>query len=75
MNSIFEHLVFDSAREKMKRVIKQLEKRRKALENSLYICFKCGGNKMFSIAKQVMSADERLAVFNECQDYHSKWRD
>ena len=58
MDPIFEHPVFDSAREKVKRVIRQLEKPREALENSLYTCFKCESNKIFSIAKQVRSGDE-----------------
>ena len=58
MDPIFEHPVFDSAREKVKRVTRQLEKPREALENSLYTCFKCESNKIFSIAKQVRSGDE-----------------
>ena len=33
MDPIFEHLVFDSAREKMKRFIKQLEKPQETFEN------------------------------------------
>ena len=75
MNPIFEHLVFDSAREKMKRFIRQLEKSQEALENSLYICYKCGSNNVFSVAKQVRSADEGTSVFNEFRDCHDKWRD
>ena len=51
MDLIFEHSVFDSAREKMKRFIRQLEKSQEALENSLYTCFKCGSNNVFYIAK------------------------
>ena len=35
MDPIFEHPVFDSAGEKMKRFIRQLEKPQEALENSL----------------------------------------
>ena len=58
MDPIFEHPVFDSAGEKLKRVIKQLEKLQEALENPLYTCFRCGGNKIFSVAKQVRCADE-----------------
>ena len=58
MHPIFEHLVFDSAMEKMKRFIRQLKKSQEALENSLYTCFICGDNNIFSIAKQVRSADE-----------------
>ena len=34
MDPIFEHRVFDLAREKMKRFIRQLEKSQEALENS-----------------------------------------
>ena len=62
MGPIFEHPVFDSAREQMKFVIRQLEKPQEALENSLYTCFKCGGSKIFSIAKQVRSADEGTTI-------------
>ena len=73
MDPIFEHPVFDSTREKLKLVIRQLEKpQEEALENSLYTCFKCRSNKIFSI---VRSADEGTTVFNECRDCHSKWRD
>ena len=75
MDPIFEHPVFDLAREIVKRVIRQLEKPQEAFENSLYTCFQCGSNKIFSIAKQVRSADEGTTVFNECHDYHNKWRD
>ena len=57
MDPIFEHPVFDLAREKMKRFIRQLEKSRVTLEKSLYTCFKCGSNNVFSVAKQVRSAD------------------
>ena len=42
-----EHPVFDSARDKMKRFIRQLEKSQEAFENSLYMCFKSGSNNMF----------------------------
>ena len=58
MDPIFEHPVFDSARKKVKRIIKQLEKPQEALEVLLYTCFKFGCNKIFSITKQVRSADE-----------------
>ena len=75
MDLIFEHPDFDSARERVKCVIKQLEKRQEAPENSFYTCFKCGDNNIFSIAKQVRSADEGTSVFNECPDCHNKWRD
>ena len=75
MDPIFEHPVFDSAQERVKCVIKQLEKLQEAPENSLYTCFKCGSNKIFSVAKQVMSADEGTSVFSESRDCHNKWRD
>ena len=51
MDPIFEHPVFDSAREKMKRVIRQLEKSQEALENSLHTCFKCRSNNVFFIVE------------------------
>ena len=66
---------FDSAREKINRVIRQLEKPREDLENSLYTCFKCESNKIFFIAKQVSPADEGMTVFNECRGCHNKWKD
>ena len=75
MDPVFEHRVFDLARERVKCVINQLEKPQETLENSLYTCFKCGSNKIFSIAKQVRSADEGMTVFNECQHCHNKWSD
>ena len=36
MDPVFEHPVLDSAREKMKRFVRQLEKSQETLENSLY---------------------------------------
>ena len=75
MDPIFEHPVFDSAREKMKRFIRQLEKLQEAFENLLYTCFKCGSNNIFSVSKQVRCADEGTSVFNECRECHNKWRD
>ena len=75
MDPIFEHPVFDSAREKMKHFITQLEKPQEAFSGSLYTCFKCESNNIFSVAKQVRSADEGTSVFNECRDCHNKWRD
>ena len=59
----------------MKHFIRRLEKSQKPLENSLYICFKCGSNDIFSVAKQVRSADKETSVFNECRHCHKKWRD
>ena len=75
MDPIFKHPVFDSARDKMKRFIRQLEKSQEAFENSLYTCFKCGSNNIFPVTKQVRSADEGTSVFNERRDCHNKWRD
>ena len=59
----------------MKRVKRQLEKPQELLENSLYTCFKCGSNKVFSITKQIRSADEGMTAFNECRGCHIKWKD
>ena len=75
MDPIFEHPVFDSSMEKVKRVIRHFEKPQEKFENSLYTCFKCGSNNVFSIAKQVRSADEGTSAFNKCRDCHNKWRD
>ena len=72
MDPIFEYPVFDSARKSVKCVKKQLKKPQEHLEDSLYTCFKCGSNKIFSIAKQVWSADEGTSVLNECCDCHNK---
>ena len=47
MDPTFEHPVFDSAREKVKPVIKQPEKPWGSLENSLSTCFKCGATRYF----------------------------
>ena len=74
MDPVFKHPIFDSAREKVKRAMEQLEKSQETLENS-YTCFKYGSNNVFSIAKQVRSADEGTSVFNECRECHNKWRD
>ena len=74
MDPIFEHPVFDSSRESVKRTMRQLEKPQESLETSLYTCFKCESNKIFSIAKQNRSADEGITVFSECRDCHYKWR-
>ena len=54
--------------------MRQLEKPQEALENSLHTFFKCGSNKIFSIAKQVRSADEgmmsaEIATINGGTDY------
>ena len=75
MDPIFEHPVFDTARERVKCVIRTLEKPQETFENSLYTCFKCGSNNVFPIAKQVGSAGERMTVFNKCRDCCNKRRD
>ena len=75
MDPIFEHSVFDSAREKKKRFITQLEKSEEAFGNLLQTCLKYEGNNVYSIAKQVRSADKKTSVFIECCDCHNKWRD
>ena len=75
MDPIFEHPVFDLVREKIKRFIRQLEKSQEAFENSLYTCFKYGSSNVFSVAKQVRSADEGTSAFNKCRDCRNKWRD
>ena len=81
MDPNFQHPVFDLAREKVKHVIRQLEKPPEALENLLYTCFKCGSNKIYYIAKQVRSADEgwpysmsaEIATINRGMDDNVKW--
>ena len=75
MDPIFDHLTFDSARERVKCVIRQLEKPQETFENSLYIYFKCGSSNLISVAKQVRSADEGTTVLNECRDCHNKCTD
>ena len=75
MDPIFENPVFDSAREKMKRFKRKLEKSQEAFSNSLCTCFRYESSNVFSVAKQVRSADEGTSVFNECRDCHNKWRD
>ena len=47
MDLIFKHPVFDSARERVKCVIKQLEKLQETFENSLDTCFSCGSKNVF----------------------------
>ena len=37
--------------------------------------FQLWGDKIFPIAKQVKSADEGTTKFNNCRDFHNKWRD
>ena len=75
MDPIFEHPLIESAREKVKRFIRQLEKSQEAFENSSYICFKFGSNNIFSVTKQVRSAGEGTSVLKKCRECHNKWRD
>ena len=75
MDPIFEYPVFDSARKRVKCVIRQLENPKETLENFLYTYLKCWSNNAFSVAKQVRSTDEGTSVFNEYCDCHNKWRD
>ena len=75
MDPIFEHPIFDLAREKVKCAMEQLEKSQEAFENLLHICFKCGSRNIFSVAKRFRSADEGTSVFNECHECRNKWRD
>ena len=67
------HPLFDSAREMVKCVIHQLEKPAETFSGPLYTCFKCGSNNVFSVPKQVRSADEGATIFNECRDCQNKW--
>ena len=75
MDPIFEHPLFDSARKKVKHIMRQLEKPQEPLKNLLCTYFKCGSSNVVSVAKQVRSPDEGTSVFNECRDCYSKWRD
>ena len=72
MDPIFEHPIFDSAREKMKYFTRQLEKLQEKFETC---CTLVSSDNVFSIAKQVRSADEGTSVFSKCRDCHNKWRD
>ena len=75
MDPIFFFFFFDSARKRVKCVIRQLENPKETLENLLYTYLKCWSNNSFSVAKQVRSTDEGTSVFNEYCDCHNKWRD
>ena len=75
MDPVFKHPIFDSAMEKVKRAIEQLKKPQQAFSNSLYTCFKCGSNNVFSVGRQVRPADEGTSVFNECCECQKKWRE
>ena len=51
MDPFFEHPIFDKAKEKILSFIRQLEKPQETFESFLYICFKCGSNKIFSVTE------------------------
>ena len=53
MDPIFEHPAFDSAREKMKRFIRRIEKSQEDFENSLCTCFKCGSTIYFLLQNKL----------------------
>ena len=57
-------------KKKLGNVIHQLENTPETFSNSLYICFKCGKNNIYSSGKQVSPADEGTTVFNKCSDCH-----
>ena len=73
MDPIFEHPVFDSARERIKRV--KLKKHKKHLKIRCIHVLSVEVSMYFSVAKQVRFADEGSSVFNKCRDSHNKWRD
>ena len=47
IDPVFENLVFDSAREKMKRMIRHLEELQESLENSVYTVSNVGATRYF----------------------------
>ena len=75
MYSIFDHLVFDSAKKKGEMCNKSTWKTTRKIWKLVVRCFKCGSNNVFSIANQVRSADEGTSAFNECREFHNKWWD
>ena len=75
VDPIFLHPIFDNDKKVTEDVLSQLEEKHKTLVNCLYVCYRCGGNNICSAYKHVRSADERTAAFNECLDFHKKWRD
>ena len=75
MDPICEHPFFDSGKEKVKRAMEHLKKPKEIFDNSLHSCFKCGSNNVFSVAKQVRSADEETSVFNECATVNGEMDD
>ena len=64
MDSIFEHPVFDSARERVKCEIRQLEKPQEAPENSLYTCFKCVEATMYSLLQNKLDLQTREHLYS-----------
>ena len=70
MDPIFEYPISYSCRERVKFVARLQEKPAQTFSDSMYTCFICGSNNVFSVVKQVRSADEGKTVFNECRDCH-----
>ena len=70
MDPIFEQPISYFSRERVKFVVRLQEKPPQTFSESIYTCFICGSNNVFSVAKQVRSADEGKTVFNECRDCH-----
>ena len=65
MDPFFEHPVLDSARKKMKRFIRQIEKSQEAFENSLYTCFKGGSNNISLLPNKLgLLMKEHLYLMN-----------
>ena len=56
----------------MKYFTRQLEELQEKFET---FCTPVSSDNVFSITKQVRSADEATSVFNKCRDCHNKWRD
>ena len=80
MDPIFEHTVFDSAREKVKHAMRQLEKPPEVLENALYTCLKCKATRYFPsqnrsgllMRERLYSASAVIATINGGMDDNFK---
>ena len=72
--SFFNILFLIQRGKRVKCVIKKLEKPQETFKNSLYTCFKCERNNVFSAEKQLRSANGGTSVFREYRDCHNKWR-
>lgn len=74
--SDFSSPVFNSARERVSEAFRQMIKPpASAVEQDLYVCYKCGSKNILSVAKQVRSCDEGTSVFNSCNSCGNRWRD